>query len=752
MSIRSLDHDLNALKDAALEALGVDADTRAAITIAATPDDMEGDRGFPVFRLAKAMRKKPNEIAAEVAAELERHVSDAPIVARVIAVGPYVNVALDPSALAALAIEEALTLGARFGQAEEPTGVHVAIEYSAPNTNKPQHLGHVRNNLLGQSVSNLLGFAGDRVTRLNLINDRGVHICKSMLAYERFRGHDTPAEAGMKGDHFVGHFYVVFNTKLTQEFDAWKATADADAAFTAWSEDEASKRARAGALRKTFYDANQSAWFDGLDDGARAELDADADRQRAYGKWKRSDAAKAAYAAWEQDSASAAAREAALRVAFFSEYKDAYFNERSELGAATKAMLLKWEAGDPEVRALWSKMNEWVFEGFDATYSRMGVGFDGVYYESNTYALGRELVMLGLEEGIFERVEGGAVACDVSQFGMKGDPKILLRSDGTTVYMTQDLGTALERFDVFEMDQMFYVVGDEQQHHFKVLFGVLGLLRPDLAAPAASGDVRLKHLSYGMVELPDGKMKSREGRVVDADDLMDGMHELARAELLKRPISDALRAADSELSIDDAMERAGALIADATAPGDLDALVAEHWPLTREELDRRAETVGLAGLKYYILNFNPKTTVSFDPDRSLDPKGKTGVYTLYSYARLRSIGRKVFGGGWPVVDDRAGAIAALVSPLELALVERLVEWPGAVDAAARAETPNPGAIAAHVYEICDAFSRLYNDSDHVLGAMPDGPRKLGLSLLLRATAHAIEAAASILGLDLLEEL
>jgi arginyl-tRNA synthetase len=748
MSIRSLDHDLNALKDATLEALGVDADTRAAITIAPAPDNMEGDRGFPVFRLAKAMRKKPNLIAEDVAAELKRRAADVPIVARVIAAGPYVNVALDPRALAALAIDEALTLGASFGQAEEPSDAHVAIEFSAPNTNKPQHLGHVRNNLIGQSVANLLAFAGDRITRLNLINDRGVHICKSMLAYQRYRAHDTPEGAGMKGDHFVGHHYVLFNTKLSEEYAAWQSTPDADAAFAAWCEDEASKRARAGALRETFYAAHQDTWFAGLTDDARAELDAAADRQRAYGKWKRSPAAKEAYAAWEADADTADAREAALRAAFVSEYKDAYFNERSEIGAATKQMLIDWEAGDPEVRALWSKMNAWVFAGFDETYTRMGVGFDEVYYESNTYTLGRDLVMGGLESGIFERVEGGAVACDVSQFGMKGDPKILLRSDGTTVYMTQDLGTALERFDALDMDQMIYVVGDEQQHHFKVLFGILGLLRPELAAPTDAGHARLKHLSYGMVELPDGKMKSREGRVVDADDLMQAMHELARDELLKRPIADALRAGDADLSIDDAMERA----AQAIEGGDLEALIAEHWPLSRDELDRRAEVVGLAGLKYYVLNFNPKTTVSFDPERSLDPKGKTGVYALYSYARLRSIARKVFGGDWPEVADRASAIGALGTPLELALVDRIVEWPGAVDAAARAETPNPGAIAAHLYEVCDAFSRLYNDADHVLGAMDDADRKLGLSLLLRATAHTIEAAASILGLDLLEEL
>ncbi len=748
MSIRSLDHDLNALKDATLEALGVDADTRAAIAIAATPENMEGDRGFPVFRLSKAMRKKPNLIAQDVAAELERRAADVPIVARVIAAGPYVNVALDPHALAALAIDEALTSGATFGKAEADSGVHVAIEFSAPNTNKPQHLGHVRNNLIGQSVSNLLTFAGDRITRLNLINDRGVHICKSMLAYARYRAHDTPEDAGMKGDHFVGHHYVLFNTKFSEEYTAWQSTPDADAAFGAWCEDEASKRTRAGALRHTFYAAHEEAWFAGLDDDARAKLDAPADRQRAYGKWKRGKEAKEAYASWESDEATAEVRKATLRKAFVSEYKDDYFNERSEIGAATKQLLVDWEAGDTEVRALWSKMNDWVFSGFDQTYTRMGVGFDEVYYESNTYTLGRDLVMGGLESGIFARVEGGAVACDVSQFGMKGDPKILLRSDGTTVYMTQDLGTALERFDALDMDQMIYVVGDEQQHHFKVLFGILGLLRPELNVPTDTGNARLKHLSYGMVELPDGKMKSREGRVVDADDLMQAMHELARGELLKRPIADALRAEHSDLSIDDAMERAAATLEKV----DLEKVIEHYWPLTREELDRRAEIVGLAGLKYYVLNFNPKTTVSFDPERSLDPKGKTGVYALYSYARLRSIARKVFGGEWPEVGARASAIGALGTPLELALVDRIVEWPGVVDAAARAETPNPGAIAAHLYEVCDAFSRLYNDSDHVLGSMDDADRKLGLSLLLRATAHTIEAAASVLGLDLLEEL
>ena len=641
MQITDIEAHLIELKDAALEALGVEPDDRAQITLADAPDPEMGDRGFPAFALARVLRRSPQQIAAEIVAELEPRVADDALVAEVLAAGPYVNFRLDRAALSRVLITQALEQGEGFGGGGAEAPARYMIEFSAPNTNKPQHLGHVRNDLLGESVTRLLRHVGHEVTPVNLINDRGVHICKSMLAYDRFSHGETPESEGVKGDHLVGHYYVVYNQRLQREYVKWQKSAPAEERFSQWRDSEDSERARKSLI------------------GMPAEE--------------------------------------ALRAAFFDEYRDTWFNEHSELGQATRQMLRDWEDGDPGVRALWERMNQWVFDGFEATYARLGVHFDEVYYESETYLLGKDLVEEGLDQGIFRRLDDGAVACDLNQLPEPLDKdKILLRSDGTSVYMTQDLGTAMRRFEDHDIDRLIYVVGDEQRYHFRVLFGILGLLRPELEG-------RMKHLSYGMVELPEGKMKSREGTVVDADDLMEGMVSLAREEL------------------------------------------AERYPeLEGEELDRRAEVIGLAAIKFYILDFNPTTTVHFDPKEALDFEGRTGPYAQYTYARIQSIGQKL---GWAAPHDEA--FAALGTERELDLMAELRAWPHTLEVAAR--DLDPGKITEWIFRVCKSFNKLYNDDDHRIREL-EGPRRDGLLLLSQATAEAVAAGLELVGVETLEQM
>ncbi len=640
MKIHDIERHLIDLKDLALSAHEVDQAQREAILLADAPNPELGDRGFPVFALARAMRKGPPQIAQQLAGWLNERISDDPLVARVIAAGPYVNFTLKPQAVHQITLTQALSEGDAFGSGGASAPQRWMIEYSAPNTNKPQHLGHARNNLLGHCVANILAFAGHEVTRVNLINDRGIHICKSMLAYERFGAGETPQSSGMKGDHLVGKYYVVFNTKLDAEYAAWQRSDAASERLSQWLDSDAGQRAR-----KELGDA---------------------------------------------------ASDEALRSSFFKAYGDAYFNNESALGQAARAMLVAWEAGDEAVINLWRTMNGWVFAGFDQTYARMGVRFDKVYYESQTYKLGKELVQQGLQDGLFETIEGGAIACDLAKIGMPGSHKVLLRGDGTSVYMTQDLGTALSRFDAYAIERMAYVVGDEQQHHFKVLFGILSLMRPALQGA-------LTHLSYGMVELPDGRMKSRTGRVVDADDLMSGLVELAREQIIAR-----------DATLDDAAQA------------------------------ERAEAVGLSALKYYLLNFNPATTIKFNPEESLEPTGRTGPYLLYTYARIQSIAREL--GGWPKLDEAATreAIAALGSAPEQEVLHKLRAWPHLMDVAAR--DLDPSKVTEALWQVAKAFSTLYNDRDHRIKAI-EGPRRDGLLLLCQAVAHALATGLRLLGIS-----
>lgn len=649
-SVSQIEAHLESIKNKALSALGVSEEIAREISLADSPDPTLGDRGFPVFALARHLRKGPPMIAQEIVASLQAKAADDPLLLEVIAAGPYVNFKLDPAKIAQIAISEALGapqeapgVGANFLSAEETS--RWMIEYSAPNTNKPQHLGHVRNNLIGASVNAILEFAGHQVTRVNLINDRGIHICKSMLMYQMFGEGSTPESTDTKGDHFVGHFYVMFGNKFATEYAAWQTTDEARALYRTWL-------------------------------AARSEKEQQEDAQSTP----------------EQ-----------LEKAFFKSYEDTYFNTQSELGQRTKAMLVAWEEGDEDVRALWKTMNQWVFDGFDATYTRLGVFFDEVYYESQTYLLGKDIVEQGKKDGIFEEVEGGAIACDLEKIGLSGH-KILLRSNGTSVYMTQDLGTALERFDTHEIDRMAYVVADEQRHHFKVLFGILGLLRPELQD-------KLFHLSYGMVELPagQGRMKTREGTTVDADDLMNTMTEVALAE------------------------------------------VNERYPeLDEEEKQRRAEIIGLASMKFFLLYFNRTSTVHFDPHEAIDFKGKTGPYIMYAYARIQSIAREL--GGWPELPeatDLTRICGALGTKQEVDVLNRLRSWPHSLAVAAR--DLDPSKVADFAYSLARDFSTMYNHSDHRIKEM-EGDRRTSQLLLCKTVGEYLETALGLLGISVLEQM
>lgn len=639
MKVTDIESHITGIKDKALKELGVDQTTRESITLAAAPNPAMGDLGFPCFALAKAMRKAPHAIASEVAEVMRKFVGPDDVVGEILPVGPYVNVKYNRGTVTSIVVSQVLSEGTGFARDSIADPSHWMIEFSAPNTNKPQHLGHVRNNLLGSAVASVLDFAGNKVTRVNLINDRGIHICKSMLAYQLFGDGETPESSGTKGDHLVGKYYVRFEQEFQAEYRAWLETHAATERFHTW---------RSGQSEKDVSGKS--------DDELRAE--------------------------------------------FQKSYKDTYFNTESKLGAQAREMLRAWEAGDEAVVDLWKTMNSWVFAGFDQTYERLGVKFDRVYYESSTYLLGKDIVIKALEDGKLRRLDDGAIVCDLEKVGLSGQ-KVLLRRDGTSVYMTQDLGTALSRFDEYHMQNMVYVVGDEQDYHFQVLFKILELIRPELAG-------HLQHLSYGMVLLPEGKMKSREGTVVDADDLMTGMGELA-AEAIRERYSD----------------------------------------LSQDELLERANLIGMAALKYYVLDYNPRTTIHFDPAKSIEFEGRTGPYALYSYARIQSIRRRL---GWPQLDaaGQTRALNTLGTDLEMAVIRELMDWPHMLEVAAR--NLDPSKVTEYIFRLCKSFSTLYNDREHRIVDVADAERRSGLLLLAKAVGESIKGALAILGIQTVDEM
>ncbi|MDO4827046.1 MAG: arginine--tRNA ligase [Bacteroidia bacterium] len=571
----------------------------SALQVTATRKEFEGDFTLVVFPLLKISHSAPDATGAAIGAWLQENV---PEVGSYNVVKGFLNICL--SQLYWTELFSSIASDPSFGRLPS-TGRRVMVEFSSPNTNKPLHLGHIRNNLLGSSVSDLLKAAGEDVIKVTLVNDRGVHICKSMYAWQKSFPGVTPESSGKKGDHLVGDCYVEFNRIYSEEVNSL------------------------------------------VTGGMSAEQ---------------------------------AAKEAPCM-------------------KAVHEMLVKWEQGDPEVRALWSKMNSWVFAGFDETYRALGISFDKVYYEHDTYLLGKELVQRGLDMGVLVRDPDGSVWCDLTADGL--DRKLLLRSDGTSVYMTQDLGTAEKRFSEFNLDSHVYVVGDEQNYHFQVLKLILAKLGFDWAS-------RIYHLSYGMVELPEGKMKSREGTVVDADDLIEQMYREAKS----------------------TSEESGKLA-----------------DVSEEEKERLFRMIGLGALKYFILKVDPKKKMLFNPKESIDFNGNTGPFIQYTHARICSILRKADAQGLDHTPDGIGPDTEL-SAKEIRLVKILNGYPQKVaDAAAQF---SPAIIANFAYDLAKEFNQYYHETA-ILKEENAGIRRFRL-VLIQTLASTLRSAMGILGIELPERM
>ncbi len=599
----SLESILTLQVQSAVKALyNIDADDRQ-IQLQKTRPEFEGNITLVVFPFVKPTRKAPVQVAQEIGEWLVAKDRTEPVVSKFNAVQGFLNLTIADTFWLdqLLAIYGDADYGCLTRTGKDGGAPLMMVEYSSPNTNKPLHLGHVRNNLLGASIARIQAANGWKVVRTNIVNDRGIHICKSMLAWLKFGQGETPESTGKKGDHLIGDYYVRFD----KEYKAQIADLMAQ----------------------------------GVDE----------------------DTAK---------------REAPLM-------KEA------------QAMLLKWEQGDPEVRALWEKMNSWVYAGFDETYKTMGVGFDRIYYESDTYLEGKSEVERGLRQGLFYRREDGSVWADLTQDGL--DEKLLLRSDGTSVYMTQDIGTAKLRFRDYPIDKMVYVVGNEQEYHFKVL----SLLLDRLGFPFGK---ELVHFSYGMVELPNGKMKSREGTVVDADDLMAQM------------IADAKEISKDKVN---------------TLPD-----------ITPEEADEIARKVGLGALKYFILKVDPRKNMLFNPAESIDFNGNTGPFIQYTYARIRSVLRKA-EKGW-----ETGNRPQTVNDKEQLLIQRLADYPAVVRQAG--DDFSPAVIANYAYALACDFNSFYHDYS-ILNEPDVAVRNLRL-MLSAAVAKVIRSAMYLLGIEVPERM
>lgn len=562
----------------------------------ATRKDFEGDITMVVFPLLKIIKGNPVAIGNTIGEYLVKHVD---IVEKFNVVQGFLNIVIADKYYTDI-FEEAYQ-NKSFGQHQLEDEKAIMVEYSSPNTNKPLHLGHIRNNLLGYSVAEILKASGNKVYKTQIINDRGIHICKSMLAWQKFGDGETPESTSLKGDKLVGNYYVKFDQEYKKEIEALVADGMA--------EDEAKKQA--------------------------------------------------------------------------------------PLMLEAQEMLRKWEAGDEEVVALWKKMNQWVYDGFAETYDNLGVDFDSYYYESDTYLLGKDVVEEGLQKGIFYKKEDGSVWIDLTDEGL--DEKLVLRADGTAVYMTQDIGTAIQRVkDYPDITGMVYTVGNEQDYHFKVLFLILQKLSYDWAQ-------QLYHLSYGMVDLPSGKMKSREGTVVDADDLMTEMTETARE------ISEEL--------------------------GKLDGMSAE-------EKDKLYRTIGMGALKYYILKVDPKKRILFDPKESVDFNGNTGPFIQYTYARIQSILRKAdFDFTQP---NYTGTLEAK----EKDLIKKMLEYPAVINLAAH--TFSPAIIANYTYDLVKEYNSFYQ-SVSILGEI-DEDKKMFRVQLSDKIGQIIQHAFSLLGIAVPERM
>ncbi|MEE1174415.1 MAG: arginine--tRNA ligase [Paludibacteraceae bacterium] len=583
----------NQLKNAvvaAVEQLYGSAPDQSQITLQKTKKEFVGDWTLVTFPLLKLSRKNPAQTAQEIGDYLKENVS---IVADINVINGFLNIVLKQGSW--LDTLGKMDADANYGLVPvTENSPLVMIEYSSPNTNKPLHLGHIRNNLLGYSLAEIMKANGYKVIKTNIVNDRGIHICKSMLAWQKFGAGATPESVGKKGDHLVGDYYVAFDKAYKEEIKALMADG--------MSEDDAKKNA--------------------------------------------------------------------------------------PLMLEAQEMLRKWEAGDAEVRALWQTMNQWVYDGFDETYKRMGVDFDKIYYESDTYLVGKEKVNEGLAKGLFFTKEDGSVWADMTDQGL--DQKLLLRADGTSVYMTQDIGTASLRFQDYPINKMIYVVGNEQNYHFQVLSILLDRLGFEWGKD-------LVHFSYGMVELPEGKMKSREGTVVDADDLMDEMIGTA-TEISK------------EL-------------------GKLDGM-------SQEEINAICTTIGLGSLKYFILKVDPRKNMTFNPKESIDFNGNTGSFIQYTYARIQSVLRKAAELGEVALGDVS------LNEKEVALISTLASFPEVVKQAGKEYSPS--LIANYTYDLVKEYNQFYHDYS-ILKEENEAVRAMRI-VLSRNVAKVIKQAMALLGI------
>ena len=584
------------------------------VNVAGTRREFEGDYTVTVFPFTAAARKKPEEIGEEIGNAL---VDRLDWVDRYNVIKGFLNLVLSDRLWMEFLQSAAAT--PTFGKAPS-NGKKVMVEFSSPNTNKPLHLGHIRNILLGWSCSKILDFAGYEVVRVQIVNDRGIAICKSMLAWQRFGEGKTPESSGIKGDHFVGDFYVEFEKRFQEEYRNWQDTPSADAVFAA----------------------------KGKPDQDKAE--------------------------------------------FFKAFKNDYFNEYSDLGSGAKKMLQQWESGDPEVIALWRQMNNWVYKGFDQTYESLGVQFDQLYFESDTYLLGKDLIDKGLSENIFYRKPDGSVWIDLED--AKLDHKLVLRSDGTSVYITQDIGTAHRRYQDFGAEKMVYVVADEQNYHFQVLFEVM----KRLGEPYSDG---LFHLSYGMVDLPTGKMKSREGTVVDADDLVGEVIAEAKQEAASRG------------------EIAG---------------------LTEAEQADIVRKVGLAALKFFIIKVQPKKRMTFDPKESVDMQGQTGPYIQYAYVRINGLMRLAGAEGHA---GKAAAYAHL-EPIEREMIQTLYQFPSVVQQAA--QEYDPSQVANYCYNLAKLFNKFWHDVPILKSGTAEEARAFRLEIS-RVVGQVLKNGLDLLGIE-----
>ena len=579
---------------------GMDA-TPQQVQLQKTKAEFEGHLTVVVFPFGKAARKSPEQVGNEIGQYLSENVSD--VVTKFNVVKGFLNLVISDAPW--ITLLNKINAEEKFGfQPVTEDSPLVMIEYSSPNTNKPLHLGHVRNNLLGAALARIVEANGNKVVKTNIVNDRGIHICKSMLAWQKWGNGETPETSGKKGDHLIGDYYVAFDKHYREEVKQLVAQ--------------------------------------GMDEEK-------------------------------------AKQEAPL-------IKEAH------------DMLVKWEQNDPEVRSLWKKMNDWVYAGFDQTYKMMGVSFDKIYYESDTYLEGKEKVMEGLEKGFFYRREDGSVWANLNAEGL--DEKLLLRSDGTSVYMTQDIGTAKLRFQDYPIDKMIYVVGNEQNYHFQVLSILLDKL-------GFSWGKDLVHFSYGMVELPNGKMKSREGTVVDADDLMDAM------------IADAYEASKDRV---------------------------KQTAMPDEEAQEVARKVGLGALKYFILKVDARKNMLFNPEESIDFNGNTGPFIQYTYARIASILRKAKDQGIEIPAQLPASIS--ISTKETELIQKLNQFGAAIRQAGTDYSPS--GICNYCYELTKEFNQFYHDYT-ILGETDTQLRQFRLTLA-QAVAKVVSLGMGLLGIEMPERM